>query len=56
MISGGSDNIVNIINPTDFSLVVTVKLEACPKSIDFSKYLLVGMKNGSIAEYDVKKD
>lgn len=35
---------------------ITVNVDAVPKSVDFYKYLLVGHKNGSIAEYDINRN
>jgi hypothetical protein len=31
-------------------------VDSIPRSVDVSKYLLVGMRNGSIAEYDIQKN
>ena len=33
-----------------------MKVEAIPKSLDFGKYLLAGLKNGNILEYDISKN
>jgi WD40 repeat protein len=55
LISGGSDMKIQVINPDDMSFI-TVSVEAIPKSVDYLKYLLVGLKNGSIVEYDIKKN
>lgn len=31
-------------------------VESIPKSVDFMRYLLVGLKNGNITEYDIRKN
>lgn len=44
------------LNIDTMEVLNQVLVEAIPKSLDEQRYLLVGMKNGSIAEYDVAKD
>ena len=53
LISGGSDLLVHIINAETMVIITSLSLESIPKSVDYSRYLLVGMKNGSIVEFDV---
>lgn len=53
LITGGADLLVNIVNPDDMSIMTSVTVESVPRSVDYSRYLLVGMRNGSILEYDV---
>jgi WD40 repeat protein len=36
--------------------IQVIPVDAIPKSVDFSKYLLVGLKNGSIIEFDIQKN
>lgn len=33
-----------------------IQVDSIPKSVDFQKYLLVGLKNGSIVEFDIMKN
>lgn len=53
LISGGSDLFIHITNAMDMTMLTSVSVESIPKSVDYSRYLLVGMKNGSIVEFDV---
>lgn len=44
---------VNILNPGSMAVLASVSVDATPRSVDFSKYLLVGLRNGSIIEFDI---
>ena len=56
MISGGTDLKVIISQWDNMSQTTPIVVDGIPRSIDFSKYLLVGMRNGLIAEYDIEKN
>ena len=53
IISGGSDLLIHIIDANNMTISTTVAVEAIPISVDYFKYLLVGMKNGNIVEFDL---
>ncbi len=48
--------IINIIDPSALSILKTIKTDGVPRSLDFSKFLLIGQRNGSIVEYDINKE
>lgn len=54
LLSGGSDNIIVISNPESMIVIKQIQAEACPRSLDYGRYLLAGLKNGSIVEYDLQ--
>lgn len=53
LLSGGSDNLIVISNPESMVVIKQITTEALPRSLDYSRYLLAGLKNGSIVEYDL---
>jgi hypothetical protein len=53
LLSGGADLFVNIINPENMTILTQVTVEAIPRSVDYSRFLLVGLRNGSIVELDL---
>lgn len=54
LLSGGSDNRVFISDPQTMAEIQQVIIaEGIPRSVDFSKYLLIGLRTGSIIEYDL---
>lgn len=56
LLSGGADLKVNVINPETMNVITSVDVEAVPRSVDYSKYLLVGLRNGTIYEYDMQSN
>ena len=56
LLSGGTDLSVVLSNPDTMQQMALIVVESVPRSVDFSKFLLVGMRNGSIVEYDVQKN
>jgi WD40 repeat protein len=54
LLSGGSDNIVNISNPEAMTIIKSITFESIPRSLDYGKKLLVGLRDGTILEYDVQ--
>jgi WD40 repeat protein len=56
LVSGGTDLSVKLCRPDTLELISSIVVEGIPRSVDISKYLLVGMRNGSIAEYDIQKN
>ncbi|TNV83122.1 hypothetical protein FGO68_gene10203 [Halteria grandinella] len=56
IISGGMDQLVQFLDPETLERLVHVILEGVPRSVDYSKFLLVGMRNGSIVECDILKE
>ena len=46
---------VYILNPTSMLPLSSIMLDGVPKSVDFNKFLLVGLRNGHIVEADITK-
>lgn len=45
-----------ILNPQSMLPITSILFEGVPKSVDFSKFLLVGLRNGHIVECDITKN
>ena len=56
IITGGSDKLICFIDPIDLSSLRQIPVESVPRSVDFSKFLLIGLRNGSILEFDITKN
>lgn len=51
--TGASDQTVKLLNPDTFDVLKSFSTESIPRSLDVSKFLLVGLKSGTIYEYDI---
>jgi hypothetical protein len=47
---------IYILSPSQMLPVTSILFEGVPKSVDFSKFLLVGLRNGHIVECDITKN
>lgn len=56
LFSGGSDKIIYILSPSSMLPMTSLLFDGVPKSVDFSKFLLVGLRNGHIVECDIEKN
>lgn len=55
LFSGGSDQMIQITDPKTMIKITELGVEGIPRSVDFSKYLLIGLRNGFILECDIEK-
>jgi len=55
ILSGGTDNVVKITNSITMEEIKQVIVDGCPRSVDYGRYLLIGLRNGSIVECDIQK-
>jgi WD40 repeat protein len=53
VLSGGTDLKVVVSSYDNMDSKKAITVDGIPRSVDFSKYLLVGMRNGLIAEYAI---
>jgi WD40 repeat protein len=53
LISGGADLTVKFLKPDTLEQLKSFVVDAIPRSVDYSRFLLVGLRNGSIFEYDI---
>jgi WD40 repeat protein len=56
LFSGGSDKKIFISEPSTLDTIYSILLDGVPRSVDFSKFLLVGLRNGHIVECDINKN
>jgi WD40 repeat protein len=54
VLSGGTDLKVVVSSYDNMESIKAITVDGIPRSVDFSKYLLVGMRNGIIAEYAIE--
>ena len=47
---------IYILSPQSMLPVTSILFEGVPKSVDYSKFLLVGLRNGHIVECDISKN
>lgn len=56
ILSGGTDKVVKVSDATTMQELNLITLDSCPRSVDYARYLLIGLRNGSVVECDVKKE
>ncbi len=42
-------------DPVTLTSLRQITVDSVPRSVDFSKFLLIGLRNGNILEYDIVK-
>jgi WD40 repeat protein len=56
LVSGGTDCFVHITDAQTLTIVRSLIQDGIPRSVDLQKYLLVGLRNGSIVESDIESN
>ncbi len=56
MVSGGADLTVKLLDPSTFTVTKSFIVDSVPRSVDLQTYLLVGLRSGTILEFDVDKN
>jgi len=56
ILSGGTDKVVKVSDATTMQELNLITLDSSPRSVDYARYLLIGLRNGSVLECDVKKE
>lgn len=56
MLSGSVDLTVKLSVPDTLETIKSFVVEAIPRSVDLGRFLLVGLRNGSIFEYDINNN
>ncbi len=56
MVSGGADLTVKLLDPSTLTVTKSFIVDSVPRSVDLQTYLLVGLRSGTILEFDVDKN